>query len=371
MENLEDQFVKLNIEDLLGCIHGKDSDGKDLVVKYPPHNKVKDEFDTFVNKEIADRRKHSTVSTLRSFHNTIVKRMLLVNITNLYKSIHPKEKVNLLDIAVGRGGDMFKWNEAGISNVFGFDKSDTSIHSINPFDQGAKERYQKTKDQLRVNIEYTTGDAINPSVELIRSIGVFLQKHNLINKKQPTLTGFQIISCQFAMHYFFQSELALRNVLGQFSQLLKKGGYFIGTCVNGERITDLLKDKTTFKNSLLEVTKHFKAKVPTKPFGNEYTFSMNDSFDQGNYFNTMGESVEYLVNIPALKRIAHEYNLEPVYTNIYEQYEREPGQFLYTSMPDFVSFDYIYNLNLFRKGKLSPEEQIINNLYTTFVFIKV
>ena len=32
MENLEDQFVKLNIEDLLGCIHGKDSDGKDLVV---------------------------------------------------------------------------------------------------------------------------------------------------------------------------------------------------------------------------------------------------------------------------------------------------------------------------------------------------
>ena len=360
---MSSEFVKLSIEDLLGCIHSKDQEGNDVKVNYPPHNKVKDEFNAFVNKEISERRKNSTVSTLRAFHN-FIKRILITNIVNLYRSQH-REEINLLDIAVGRGGDMFKWNEAGIDHVFGFDKSNTSIHSINPFDQGAKERYAKAQG-LHTKIEYTVGDAMQPSRELMEEILVFMNKHKLIKNPNP---GFQLISCQFAMHYFFQSEIALDNMFQAFSPLLKKGGYFIGTTVDGKSISSLLQKNTSFESNILEIKKKFRAMSPKKPFGNAYTFKLNDTLDQGNYFNTMGESIEYLVSINVLKEVAKKYNLVPVYLNFFESIPGKKNA--YTTSPDFISFKSIYDLHTFKKGKLSDDELLVNNLYTTFVFLKI
>ena len=67
-------FVKLSLEDLLGCINNEEN----KVVK-PPHNNVKDEFDKFVNNEIKTRRKNSTISSMRGFHN-FIKETLIINI---------------------------------------------------------------------------------------------------------------------------------------------------------------------------------------------------------------------------------------------------------------------------------------------------
>jgi hypothetical protein len=362
------EFVNLSIEDLLGCIHGKDKEGNDFKVVYPPHERVKDEFNKFVNQEISERKKKSTVSALRDFHNHI-KRTLILQVTKLYQYKHKGEPVNLLDIAVGRGGDMWKWNEAGIANVFGFDKSNDSINSINPFDQGAKERYQKSKDKVKTNIEYSVGDATKPTLELIKSIGVFMDTYGLL-KYEPKFRGFQIISCQLAMHYFFQSEEALNVVFSTFAPMLKSGGYFIGTTVNGKYITDLLQEKTTFDSALLNIRKDYKAKAPKKEFGNKYTFLLNDGFDKGNYFNSMGASTEYLVNMETLKRVAALYNLIPVYTNFFNPIPQTKN---FTTSTDFISFDDIYKLprhGLWKGRYLSPDELIINNLYTTFIFIK-
>ena len=356
-----DNFVKLDLNDLLGCINNNN-----FTVIDPPHNFVKDEFDKFINKKIAERRKNSTVSNLRNFHN-FIKRTLIEHICKVYWAHNQKENISLLDIAIGRGGDIFKFSEAGISNVFGFDKSESSINSINPFDQGAKERYSKSN--LNINIEFMVGDATQPSIELIKNIGIFMDKNGLINKKNPENSGFQIMSCQFAMHYFFQSEIALRNVLGMFSRFLKKGGFFIGTTVDGKNITNLLKKDKSFNSDLLTITKKYRADVPKKPFENAYTFKLNDTVDKGNYFNTMGESIEYLVNLETLKKIASEYKLIPVYFNLFQPFNKNE----YASTSDFVSFENIYNLPQHAgwKKTLSQEEEVINKLYTTFIFVKV
>ena len=110
---MESSLVKLNIEDLLNCINGKDSEGNDLKVKIPPHKKVKDEFNKFINHEISQRRKKSSISSMRSFHNFIKKHLLYV----IVQLIHSKQ-INLLDIAVGRGGDLAKWNKSNIKFVY-------------------------------------------------------------------------------------------------------------------------------------------------------------------------------------------------------------------------------------------------------------
>jgi len=354
------EFVELSITDLLHCINNND-----YKVVTPPHNPVKDEFKKFVNEKISERRKNSSIGSMRTFHN-FIKRILIENVTKIYRSNHKGEAICLLDIACGRGGDIFKYQSAGISHVFAFDRSEESITSINPFNEGAISRYNSSKNTLSVGIEFAVGDATNPSPELFQKIGVFMNKNRLINQKNRAHSGFQILSCQFAMHYFFQSEISLRNVLSLFSQFLKQGGYFIGTCINGSEIVKLLGKQKSFRTSILEI--EMKDYRPRKPFGNEYTFQINDLVDQGNYFNTLGVSTEYLVNMDTLVKIASEYNLKPVYFNLFEQI---PGSRNYTSSNGFVSFKDIHELGVWKKGKLTNEEILINNLYTTFVFVKM
>jgi hypothetical protein len=50
-----------------------------------------------------------------------------------------------LDIAVGRGGDIAKWDKAGINYVYGFDQSEQSIYSKDPNNEGAVKRLLNIK----------------------------------------------------------------------------------------------------------------------------------------------------------------------------------------------------------------------------------
>jgi hypothetical protein len=54
--------------------------------------------------------------------------------------------------------------------------------------------------------------------------------------------GFDVISCQFAIHYFFENETTLDNFIYNVDTYLKKGGYLIGTCLDGYRVKDKLKN---------------------------------------------------------------------------------------------------------------------------------
>jgi mRNA (guanine-N7-)-methyltransferase len=346
MESLSSEFVKVDINDLVACINNPG-----LRVNHPPHNLVKDEFKTFVKREISDRRKNSSITQLRTFHNEI-KRTLINNISS-------GKSLNLLDIAVGRGGDISKWKSANIKNVFGFDKSRDSIESINPFNQGARERLRNFSG-IKTNIQFDVGDATQPTRELMDNLQKFMETYKI--------HGFDIMSCQFALHYFFKSERALQTVFEYFGSLIKQGGYFIGTTVDGQKIIDLLNGDKKFESVLLSVTKSYKSIIPRIKYDNSYTFKINDSFDQGNYFNTMGESIEYLVNIPELIKVAKKYNFEPVYLNFFEPIPGKKNE--YSKTENFVSFQEIYERN-FLNIPLTREELLINNLYTTFIFKKV
>jgi len=349
----EIDFVKLelaDLNDLVNCIQTNT-----FKVNYAPHNKVKDEFNKFVKQEISQRRKNSSITQLRTFHNEL-KRTLIENVSHLFQ----RTDVNLLDIAVGRGGDISKWKSAGIKSVFGFDKSKDSIESINPFNQGARERLRNFKD-LKTKIQFETGDATRPSQELLVSISNFMQMNNITS-------GFEIMSCQFATHYFFENENALHNVFRTFGPLVKRGGYFIGTTVDGKKIIELLKRDTRFESTLLTIKKRYKSINPRLKYSNQYNFKINDSFDQGNYFNTMGESTEYLVDIPELIKVASMYNFQPVFLNFFESVPGKKG--VYSKSEHFISFQEIYERN-FLNLPLTQEEMVINNLYTTFVFKKI
>jgi mRNA (guanine-N7-)-methyltransferase len=334
MENL---FINSKISDLMECINGKDSEGNDFKIKNPPYNKVKDEFNKFIKKEIETRRSLSTIAEMRKFHNDI-KRKLLVNISNYIYS-KTKKPVNLIDIAVGRGGDLQKWKEARIKNVFGFDNNEESINSVNPFNQGAKERYRLLKTPT--NVIFEVGDATNPSKVLIENLVNFCSKNPV-----------SIISCQFALHYFFKSDQTLKKVLSLVSNCLQPGGYFVGTTTDGKKIKE-------HNGTLFEIHKK----------GKGYSFKINDSVDEGNYFNTIPESLEYYTDFKKLTRFAAEYNLVPDNTNFLE----EKGLNQYTKLNitgeivNTQSFDDIPHFSF----NMTPEQLELNSLYTTFLYKKI
>ena len=349
---MDDIYVKLQLADLnqlIGCIN----EGGFKVNK-PPHRSVKEEFEKFVRTESNTRRDRSSIKNLRNLHNEI-KRTLIEKVAGIVRS-ETKTDVNLLDIAVGRGGDISKWKSAYIKNVFAFDKSRDSIESINPFNQGARERLRNYKG-LKTNVEFEVGDATNPTPELISQVSQFVEKNG----------PFTIMSCQFALHYFFESEQRLRNVFEHFAGFIKPGGYFIGTTVDGLKIVDLLKSQPEIHEPLLSIKKIYPAAAPRKPYGNKYIFKINDSQDQTGYFNTMGESTEYLVNFVELARIAKEYLFEPYLYNMFLPTTKANE---YASCRNFVSFEEINRRNYLGTSALKPEEVFINNLYTTFIFKK-
>ena len=58
---------------------------------------------------------------LRNFHNLIVKKMLITSVA--------EKGDTLIDLAVGKGGDMSKWIDAKLSFVFGIDVSKDNIEN--------------------------------------------------------------------------------------------------------------------------------------------------------------------------------------------------------------------------------------------------
>ena len=340
---MEEIFINSKISDLLECINGKDTEGKDFTCK-PPNDKskVKDEFNKFIRKEINERRSKSTIAQLRNFHNSI-KRTLLVNISN-YAFFKKKKEINLVDIAVGRGGDLQKWQDAKIKNVFGFDNNEESINSVNPFSQGARERYRLMDKKPKVTFE--VGDVTNPSPDLVSKLTAFAKEHPV-----------QIVSCQFALHYFFKDEQTLRNVLQLVSQILQPGGYFIGTTTDGKKIKEYLKENK--QNQLISLTKK----------GKGYLFKVNDSFESGNYFNTIPESLEYFTDFKKLNTLAAEYGLIPDNTNYFEKIPNSTEYArINSSKPDTntIPFEEIPHDDF----KMTQEQLELNSLYTVFLFKK-
>ena len=60
---------------------------------------------------------------------------------------------------------------------------------------------------------------------------------NVTNSKLKTfygigLKGFNLVSCQFSIHYFFESVIKLNMFLKNVSENLTTDGVFIGTCLD-------------------------------------------------------------------------------------------------------------------------------------------
>jgi len=111
------------------------------------------------------------------------------------------------------------------------------------------------------------------------------------------------VSCQFALHYSFETEESARQFLRNVSYRLKPNGFFIATLPSAARIVERIrkqsKDGLRFGNQYYTIEFPKRDKFPQ--FGAKYTFTLEDAIDG---------VPEYLVHHDTLVMIAKEYGLE-------------------------------------------------------------
>lgn len=299
-------------------------DQKALEYTREHYNKHSNQYEN--SKEALKRRAQGPGAPLKRFHNTIKRQLINRFATNAD---------SLLDFACGRGGDLWKWIDAGISYVKGIDLSSGEIIE-------AKKRFEESAAKVGPTLK------LQADFEDTTALG-------LKEWKEPR--QYDVVTCMFAIHYFFVAEKALRQFLHNVSINLKDGGYFIGTVPEGKAINECIKRGGVYKQPMLHLEAKWKG--TPQPFGSPYICAIGDTVT-GTEQGTEG-SYEYLVYSNVLVGVAAQFGLKPVIeyddAQLEEMLAREDGDKpLKHFAPYFPGSD--------------PSLEAASRLFATFVFQK-
>lgn len=341
------------------------------------------EDDTYY--DLLEKESNYTVS-LKHFHNKYVKNKLISKTAKLLKE--GNEKVFLVDFSVGRAGDLTKWKYAKIDFVLGIDLSKDNILNradcacARYLDMRKKNKHAKLRAVFFAgnsgkNIRSTQEAFTNiTDKQLIKSI---FGSGDIPNKKTKYVfnhgmakEGFHISSCQFALHYFFESLHTLHRFLRNVSECTRLNGYFIGTCYDGKDVFRALQNPygqfrvEKNKITLCEITKKYDTSIEVFP-SDETSVGMRIDV----YQESIGSIIsEYLVSFEYLTRLFENYGFVPVPKSelTLMNFEESQGSFssLYTNMAKEQGNEQFYG----KANQMSDEEKRISFLNRYFIFKK-
>ena len=262
----------------------------------------------------------SKTEAMKNFHNLYVKKLLIKSVS--------KNGETLIDYACGKAGDLPKWIDAKLSFVFGIDISKDNLENrLN----GSCTRYLNARKENK-NMPYALFVHGNSS-QNIRNGSAFLNDKaiqitqaifgNGTKDKEiigPGVSrqfgkgqeGFNVSSCQFAMHYFFKNPDTVQGFLRNLSECTKYQGYFIGTAYDGKTIFDILKKKNPGESvQILEDGKKIWEIIKSY----DHNKFLDDSSSIGYRIDVYQESInqlipEYLINFNYLERIMLNYGFQ-------------------------------------------------------------
>ena len=301
------------------------------LISRPPDDTVED--DLYYRDDLDSRDR--ILKQVYFFHNRVKDGLYAANIA---------PGMTLLELAVGRGGDLHKWRKAKPAKVVGIDISQTNLSMPR---QGACARYLKEKQKgleflpkvLFVQADFTKPLEEQHSKYLDILFGV--QPANTPYLREfESLTEFDAVSCQMAINYACESEESFKIFRDNVTKHCKN--VFFGTTIDGAAVYGLLagKSKHIFRKEgsvFAEIDKQY-----------EDSGTWTNAF--GMQVNVMLESLEkpqteYLVPFERIVELFGEVGFELVHS--------ESMQDLYTRQTNIT---------------LGSAEQEFSFLYRTFVF---
>lgn len=282
--------------------------GRELV-----HAKDLPQEDVYYKRQLS--RDKFASRNMMDFHNYWNKSQFLIQ-------KYAKGKASLFDIACGKGGDLKRWFEAGLSTVFGVDKARDNIENPNDgiYARLAQAVHRGTTSN-NTKFVFATMDASTPiDASYVASLG---EDDRYVGDQLLAHGPCDVVSCQFAVHYFFKDEITLNDFVSNVDKFLAPGGYFIGSCLDGSQV----------KKKLASIAKHesVTGKLDERILWNirkEYDDTHENAPDYGEeiriYMESIGlEMSEFLVNMKTLTEKLATYKIVPVEIKSFKDSYRE------------------------------------------------
>ncbi|KAK4134920.1 guanine-N(7)-methyltransferase [Trichocladium antarcticum] len=222
------------------------------------------------------RKTDSQIKGLRSFNNW-VKSCIVQKFSPdedhspgaMERGFSSGNRLLVLDIGCGKGGDLFKWQQAPqpVDLYVGLDPAEVSIDQARERyrsmsnrgggGRGGRGGYQRRPQPRIFDARFHVKDCFGETIEdldIVRQVGFTADKVS-------SSRGFDVVSMMFCMHYAFESEHKARQMLKNVAGSLKKGGRFIGCIPNSDVISAKVlafneqRDKKKAKAAAAEATK--------------------------------------------------------------------------------------------------------------------
>ncbi|EER06066.1 conserved hypothetical protein [Perkinsus marinus ATCC 50983] len=318
---------------------------------------VEDHYDRKTRNQISQGE--SEVGALRKYNN-LVKRVLIDKFVPAHGPV-------VLDLACGHGQDLWKYSACKPRLYVGVDISAEAIEE-------ARRRYAESEQRLKYRAVFMQGNledgaTFDKILEIVRREGASSGDDHRV---------FDTVSMQLAMHYLMKTRDAAQQFLSRIATVIKPGGNFIGTIPCSETIVSRLKraslssdGSSKFGNEVYSVTfekDQLLKLAPSNPVeGNEEGTAIDHkkgSTEWGVVYQfwlmqSIDDQAEYLVPFKAFDAVARAANFKCVlHANF--------GAFLehYETKSEIVKkFRWTHS-----DVVLSPEEEQVFKLYTTFVF---
>ncbi|CAK9815012.1 mRNA cap guanine-N7 methyltransferase [Anthophora plagiata] len=237
-------------------------------------------------------RHKSRIFYMRNFNNWIKSILINTYLTRIRsKYVHP---INALDICCGKGGDLFKWKTGYMKKLIFVDLADVSVRECQNRYENILRKCSWNKEHLFA-AEFITADCTK---EQIRK-----------KFKDPSIS-LDMVSCQFAFHYCFESLEQAECMMKNASECLKPEGYFIGTIPNAYELVSRWHrcDGNTFGNDIYNV--EFLCDKTNPPlFGAKYYFQLEGVVN----------CPEFLVYLPVFIKLASKFGLELI---MFERFDK-------------------------------------------------
>ena len=315
-------------------------------------------------------REQSKIFYMRNYNNWI-KSMLINDALKRIRADMPRhQKISVLDLCSGKGGDLLKWKVAGIDNLTCVDIAETSVeHSRSRYDDMVRKFARDPRSLF--SAQFLAADCSKTRIK------------PLLNRQN---SQFDITSCQFALHYSFESLQQAQMMMKNACESLRPGGLFIGTIPNANVLMKRLREAEgmSYGNAVYRVEFDLEDKMDIPLFGAKYHFFLEDVVN----------CPEFLVYIPLLKKLAEQEDMELIHYFTFKEFhdmsiETQEGQNLLKKMMSLKRYppqtgglsgkpeDYQYARSFLEKKQgpqvatLSKPEWEATNLYLVFMFQKV
>ena len=178
--------------------------------------------------------------SLRNFHNWIKSNMIYTYCARKTLLDYTKVAMDVLDIGVGRGGDLMKLYHAKVKSAVGTDVNEAGIFSGS---DGAISRYNVMKKKMPgfPRMSFVVSDAGQKFDYENQSKMCQMNDQNIKaikqifgeNESSTRHYKFDVINAQFMVHYLLKDTNTWNNFLSNVDKYLKTDGYLLITTLDG------------------------------------------------------------------------------------------------------------------------------------------